>query len=164
MNRATEIERSRSKSLEIVWLCLMALLAVSGLFFIILGTSASTVERYLVPPQILPGLGILYLCAVMTAVATAKQSISTLVLGKLRTFVVKKIGEPERKAQRNAFVLLTFLIVAFAMTSGTTPMYSALVTNYFASLFLNLLVSTIAAIGLFGWLSSLILSKSQEKS
>lgn len=165
MSRTIEIGRSRSKSLEIAWLCLMALLVISGLFLIILGTGASTAERYLTPPQILPGMGVLYLCAVMTAFAMAKQNILTSVLAKLRAFVVKKIGEPERKAQRNAFVLLTFLIVASSTIHGVAPMYRAFATNYLAGVFTNLLLSIVVAISLFGWLSSYLLSKqSKEKS
>lgn len=162
MNQSID-RASKSRILEKTWLFLLTLLATIGFLLIILGTGASTVDRYLAPPQILPGLGVLYICAVLTAFVVVRQSSSSIFSARLRAFVATRIGESERKAQRNGFVLLTMLTITFAMTHGTTPMYRALATNYSASLFINLLVSTISAIGLFGWLSSLFLSKSKGK-
>jgi hypothetical protein len=79
--------------------------------------------------------------------------------------VIKKIGEAGRVTQRNMFLLLTFCLVGPAMTHGVTPMYRVFATNYAAGLFANLLISILAAIGLFGWLCAILISKqSKEKS
>jgi hypothetical protein len=146
--------------------CVSALVVVAilGLTFIVLGTGLSTVGRYLAPPQMLPGLATLYFCAALTAIVTAKCGDSTVFLKRLRETIVKKVGEAEREKLRNMVLLLTFLMVAFAMIHGTTPMYQAFATNYLASLFTNLLVSAVCAVGLWAWLASFFISKQSGRN
>lgn len=147
---------------EFSWLSLSSLSGAVGLHLIINGTGATTVGRYLIPPEILPGLGVLYMCAILTSVLIARKDNTTHFLMTMRNIVREKIGEAGRHKQRNMFLLLTILLVGFAMTNGTTAMYRVLATHYFASLLINLLTSMIAAIGLFGWLCSSILSKQSK--
>jgi len=163
MSKKIETRKFRLKLLEIAWLSALATVAILGLSFVVIGTGASTVDRYLVPPQILPGLGVLYFCAVLTAIGTAKSDNSTFVLTRLKETIAKKIGGAEREKLRNMALLLTFLMVAFAMIQGTTPMYRGLATNYLASLFINVLSSIVAAVGIFGWLASLFISKQSRR-
>jgi hypothetical protein len=151
--------------LRFIGLFFLALLAFFGFSLVVYGTDATTAGRYLVPPQILPGLGVLYLCALLTAIATAKKFNASIFLMSLNKFISQKIGKTEREKLRNMFLLLTFFLIAFSMTSGTTPMYRALAANYLVSLLVNILVSGIASLGLLGWLSSLFISnQSKEKS
>ena len=139
-------------------------LGVLGLTFVGIGTGATTVDRYLVPPEILPGLVILYVCALLTALVTVKKNSSTSVFSRLKKMINRKIGEAERNNLRNMFLLLTFLIVAFSMTRGVMPIYREFATNYYLGLFTNIVISVISSIGLFSWLASLFISKqSKEK-
>lgn len=117
------------------------------------------------PPQMLPGLAILYLCALLSAFLTAQKVSATHSIEKIRKMVILRIGKSERTNLRNMVLILTFLMIAFAMTRGSTPMYRVLVTNYTFSLLINIFISLLASIGLFGWLSALFISKqSKEKS
>lgn len=143
----------------------VALLAIFGFTLVVYGTGATTVDRYLVPPQILPGLAVLHLAALLSAITIARKINLTIHFIGLRKFIAQKIGEPEREKLRNMFLLLTFLVIAFSMTRGVTPMYRALATNYLICVFVNIFVSAIASLGLFGWLSSLFISNQlKEKS
>lgn len=150
--------------MKIFEITVLLCLGVLGLTLVVLGTGATTVDRYLVPPEILPGLAILYLCALLTAFITSKKDSSTSFFKRLKEMVVRKIGGSERNNLRNMVLLLTFFTVTFSMTQGTTPMYRVFATNYPLGLFTNIVVSVISSIGLFGWLTSLFLSKqSKEK-
>lgn len=146
----------------LAWLCILAMITIFGLLLVIYGTDKSSVNRYLSPPEILPGLGVLYLFSALMAVTVARKKHSIKFLVELRKLIKNKVGEPERDKQRNMFILLTFSSIVFSMTPGATPMYRELVANYFASLLINILTSTIAAVGLFGWLCSLLLSKQSK--
>lgn len=139
-------------------LVLTALLGI-GLGLIVFGTGINSVDRYLVPPEILPGLAVLYLSTLLAAVAIFKVKSSTSLCVWLRDEVSKKVDQADGKKLRTMFLVLTCVIVALAMTPKASAMYRVLVTNYPVSLFANLLVSIIANAGLFGWLASLFVSK-----
>ena len=149
---------------ETVWLSVFTIAAVAGFMLIILGTNASTGGRYLMPLQILPGVGALYLSAVLVSIAVVRANESTRTLKKIRVFVIKRIGgQMARERQRNMFLLLTICFAVLGSADGVTRMYSQLSMNYFVCLLINLIVSMIASFGLFGWLASLLISKQLEK-
>lgn len=140
-------------------------IGILGLILVIQGTGATTVDRYLIPPQILIGVAVLYFCALLTAIGVTSRTGLIRPLQNLRRMVIQKIGEKERGKLLNMVLILTFLLIAFSMTRGSTPMYRLIATNYIFSVLINVLVSVIASVGLFCWLSSLLISKQmKEKS
>lgn len=151
------------KLFEVIFAVVLTALLILGLGLIAVGTGVKSVDRYLLPPEILPGLGTLYLCALLAAGAISMAKGPTSSFLWVRAEISKKIGESERKKLRSMFLVLTFLIVAFAMTPKASAMYQSLVRNYPVSLFANFLVSIIASAGLFGWLSSLFISKATKE-
>lgn len=151
------VARSK-KILAWVWLIVLAAIAALGFALVLRGTRISSVDRFLIPPEILPGLAILCVGSLVGALTVAKFSDRVPQLKGLRNWISSHIGKPEREKQRNMFLVLTVLLLAFSMTSGTTPMYRFLVMNFVFSAFLNLLISSIAALGLFGWMCSFLIS------
>lgn len=155
----------KGNKLKLIKIALLIIFAILGVALVVFGTSITTVDRYLIPPQILPGLAVLYFCSLLVAIITVRENCSISFLRWLKEIVVRKIGAQERDKLRNMVLILTFFMVAFSMTRGVTPMYRVIANNYFISLFINILVSVISSIGLFGWLSSLYMSKqSKEES
>lgn len=165
MNQEIEVLKFKSRLYEVVWLAFLAGLAILGIIFVIIGTGASTVGRYFSPPEILPGFIVLNFCALLMAGSTAKKISSFTFLKKFREFIVKKINRSEREKLRNMVLILTFFIVAFSMTKGVNSRSQVFANNYYFGLIINVSSSILDSIGLFGWLSSLLISKqSKEKS
>lgn len=159
-----EVEETKMRLFEICLAVLIVALAAAGVGLVVFGTGSNGARGYLVPPQILPGLCVLYACAVLAAVAVSTVKSSASLFTRPNKFVANRIDEAGRKAQRNMFLLLTFFIIlSSTMTDGAPAMYRALTTNYPISLFANLLVSVIASVGLFGWLATLKLRQTMTK-
>lgn len=165
MNQEIETPKFRFQLCEIAWLTFLAVLAILGLSFIIIGTGASTVGRYMASPKILPGIAILDFSALLMAVTIAKKNSSFLVLRRLKEFIIKKMGQPERENMRNMVLMLTSFTIAFSMAKGVNLRSQIFANSYFFGLFANVFMSLITSIGVFCWLSSLFISKqSKEKS
>ncbi|MGH9876381.1 MAG: hypothetical protein ACREBU_08960 [Nitrososphaera sp.] len=149
--------------LEMTLTVVILALAIAGLYLVVMGTTDVTAGRFLIPPEILPGVGVIFFDAVLIGFAAVRLTNSTFAFSKLRQIVMKKIGESEGKKLRNMALLLTFCIFGFSMTRGVTPMYRVLGGSFALSLVINIFISILGAIGVFGWVASLCMSKNREE-
>lgn len=148
---------------EIIWLIFLILLAFGGLYLVIYGTGASTVSRYSFPPQILPGVALLYIFAFGLAGTVVKKPSVFPSFLNLRRFMADRLNVKSASSLKNMVLLLTFLMVAFAFTDGSSLRTPLFAKTYFFGLFINIFNSLISSFGVFGWSVYLFLSKNTKE-
>ena len=149
--------------IEMTLTVITAILAALGVYLLVVGTTDATAGRFLIPPEILPGVGVILFDAALVGFFTVRLMRPKFFFSKCNQLIKKKVGHTESQKLRNMALLLMLCIFGLAMTQGTTPMYAALSGNFILSLMVNIFISLITAIGIFGWSAYFFTPKNQEK-
>lgn len=161
----TKARKSSTKHLEIIWLAVLILLMIGGLYFVIERTNAAAVGRYISPPNIFLGVVLLYVFSVVLAYAIVNEMVSFSFLIELRKSLIHKLNEANAEKLRNMALLLMFFMVAFSMTESSNLRIPSFAKTIVFGLFVNIFSAMVSLVGVFGWAAYLFLSRNtREKS
>ena len=163
MIKEPETAKPSSRYLEIIGLVFLILIVIGGVYLIITGTGAAAIGRYMAPPQILPGVVLVYIFAVALAFAIVKNFFSFSFAIELRKTMLHKLNPNSAERLRNMALLLTFFIVAFAMTEANSLRTPSFARSYVFGLFVNIFSAVVSSVGVFGWSAYLFLSKNTKE-